>query len=165
MKLKTLFSVALILLSAQVLSAQSKHTSSRLAFEQWKHGKIVSPEKQEQEFLYFAASAKKAARNSAVINFGIAGFKRKFDVSITPLKYEQTADGKWIETELPLAGKLQKVSAQERAGDFAEPSMKIRLVPEANAVKLSLRFDGEAKAKTIILKLTGISATGLLTSL
>jgi len=164
MKLKTLFSVALILLAVQIVSAQNKQTSSRLAFEQWKHAKTASPEKQEQEFLYFAASAKKAQQNSAVINFGIAGFKRKFDLSITPLKYEQTADGNWIETELPLAGKLQKVSAQERAGDFAEPSMKIQVLPGANAVKLCLRLDGETKAKTMILKLTGVPTTGLLTS-
>ena len=164
MKIKALFSVALILLAVQIVSAQNKQTSSRLAFEQWKHAKTASPEKQEQEFLYFAASAKKAQQNSAVINFGIAGFKRKFDVSITPLKYEQAADGKWIETEFAEAGKLQKVSAQERVGYFAEPSMKIRLVPEANAVKLCLRFDGEAKAKTIILKFTGAPTTALLTS-
>ena len=164
MKIKKFFSLALILLAVQVVFAQNKQTSSRLAFEEWKHVKLASPEKQERQFLYFAASSKKAQPNSAIINFGIAGFKRKFDVSITPLKYEQTADGKLIETEFPEAGKLQKVSAQERAVDFAEPSMKILVLPDANAVRLSIRFDGEAKAKTIILKLTRVPSTGLLTS-
>lgn len=165
MKIKILFPVVLILFAIQILFAQDNQNASREAFEKWKIGRAAIPENSEQGFLYFSATAKKVDTNNALINFGIAGFKKTFEISVTPLKYERTIEGKWNKSEFPEAGKLQRISIESTIGDFVEPSMKVVVPPEANAVKLSLRFEGKTETNTIILKLSEVGSAGLLTSM
>ncbi len=165
MKIKLLFPALLILFAAQILFAQNNNIVSREAFEKWKIEKANVSENGEQELLYFSATVKKIDAKSALINFGIAGFKKTFEISVTPLRYERMADGKWNITEFPEAGKLQRISSELTTDNFAQFEMKVVISPDANAVKLSLRFEGKTETKTIILKLSEISSSGILTSM
>ena len=166
MKIKFLLFLAVFIFAAQTSLAQDAQVSAREKFEEWKQEKIVAVGKIGQPFFYFVATAQKTESEVAVINFGIAGFKNKFDVTVTPLKMEQTVDGKWTQTELPEAGKLQMSSGEAaKTESFADPTMKILVDAEANALQIKFKFEGEAEPKTITIKLSEIPSSGRMTSL
>lgn len=165
MKIKLLLALATIMTAAQFSAAQEKQSSLRAAFETWNQARLSAAEKSSSEFSYFAAVVQKSGADSALINFGITGFTRNFEVSVTPLRYEKAVDGKWNITEFPVAGNLRQLSDEPTSGEFAEPQMQIRVAPEANAVRLSLRIDGEKAVKTLVLNLSETSSNGVLASL
>ncbi len=146
MKIKVLLSLAFFIFTAQISLAQDAQLSAREQFEAWKQEKIVAVGKSEQPFFYFAATAQKTEPEVVVINFGVAGFRNKLNITVTPLKMEQTVDGKWIQTELPEAGRMQMSSGEYAKTDtsFADPTMKILVDAQANALQIKFKFDGES---------------------
>jgi hypothetical protein len=167
MKIKVLLCLAVFIFAAQTSLAQDARLSAREKFEAWRQEKIFATGKSGQPFFYFVATAQKTEPEVAVINFGIAGFRGKLDVTVTPLKMEQTIDGKWIQTELPEAGGMQMSSGESAKTDtnFADSTMKILIDAEASALQVKFKFEGDTEAKTMTIKLLEMASTGRMTSL
>lgn len=167
MKIKFLLFLAVFIFAAQTSLSQDAQVSAREQFEAWKQKKIVAVGKVGQPFFYFVATAQKTESEVAVINFGIAGFTNKLDVTITPIKVEKTIDGKWTQTELPEAGRLRMSSGESAKTDtsFADPTMKIVVDAEANALQIKFKFEGETEAKTMTIELSETPSSGKMTSL
>ena len=167
MKIKFLLFLAVFLFAAQTSLAQDAQPSTREQFEAWKQEKIIAAGKSGQPFFYFVATAQKTEPGVAVISFGIAGFKDKLDITVTPLKMEQGINGKLIQTELPEAGRMQMASGESAKSDtnFADPTMKIVVDPEANALQIKFKFEGESEARIMTIKLLETPSTGRMTSL
>ncbi len=167
MKIKFLLFLAVFIFTAQTSLAQDAQLSAREQFEAWKQEKIVAVGKSEQPFFYFVATAQKTESEVAVIKFGVAGFRHKFDITVTPLKMEQTIDGNWTLIELPEAGKIQMSSGESSKTNtnFADPTMKILVDAEANALQIKFKFEGDTEAKTLTIKLLETPSAGKLTSL
>lgn len=167
MKIKFLLFLAVFIFAAQTSLAQDAQVSAREQFEAWKQEKIVAAGKIGQPFFYFAATAQKTESEVAVINFGIAGFRNKFDITVTPIKMEQTVDGKWTQTELPEAGRLRMSSGETAKIDtnFADPTMKIPVDAQANALQIKFKFEDETETKIMTIKLSEIPSNGRMYSL
>jgi hypothetical protein len=75
---------------------------------------------------------------------------------------EQSADGKWIRTELPEVGSLHMSSGEPATTDinFADPTMKIVVDAQTNALQIKFRFDGESVTKFVTIKLSETPLTG-----
>ena len=167
MKIKVLLSLAVFVFAAQTSLAQDAQLSAREQFEAGKQEKIVAVGKSEQPFFYFAATAQKTKPEVVVINFGVAGFTDKLDVTVTPLKMEQTVDGKWIQTELPEAGRMRMrtLGAAKTDTNFSDPTIKMLVDAETNALQIKFKFEGDTEARTMTIKLTETPSTGRMTSL
>ena len=161
-KIKILLSLAVFIFAAQISLAQDAQLSAREQFEAWKQEKIVAAGKSGQPFFYFVATAQKTEPEVAFINFGIAGFRNKFNITVIPLKVEQSADGKWIRTELPEVGSLHMNSGEPATTDinFADPTMKIVVDAQTNALQIKFKFDGESVTKFVTIKLSETPLTG-----
>jgi hypothetical protein len=162
MKIKLLLCLAVFIFAAQISVAQDKQLSAREQFEVWKQEKIVVAGKSGQPFFYFVATAQRTEPKVAIINLGIAGFKNKFEVTVIPLKMEQTVDGKWTRTKLSEAGRIQMSSGESvtTSTNFADPTMKIAVDAQANALQIEFKFDGESVIRFTTTKLSETPSTG-----
>ncbi len=162
MKIKLFLCLAVFIFAAQTSLAQDAQFSAREEFEAWKQEKIVVAGNSGQPFFYFVATAQRTEPEVAVINFGIAGFRTKFEVTVIPLKIEQSVNGKLTRTKLPEAGKMQMSSGESATTDtnFADPTMKIVVDAQANALQIEFKFDGESVIRFTTIKLSETPATG-----
>lgn len=161
MKIKLLLSFFFLIFIAQVSSAQEAQLSMREQFEAWKQEKITAAGKSMQPYFYFVATARKTEPEIAVIDLGIAGFKNKFEITVIPLKIEQTADGKTIRSKLTEAGRI-KMNAGDKTTDtnFADPKMKIVVDAQANALEIQFKLDDDPTIRFTTVKLSETSETG-----
>lgn len=162
MKNKLLLCLAVFTFAAQISLAQEAPLSAREQFEAWKQEKIAASGENASPFFYIVVTAQRIKPEAAVLNFGIAGFKNNFEVTVTPVKMEQTLDGKWTRTKFAEAGKIQMSSGDstKTAANFADPTMKIVVDGQANALQIEFKFDGESVTRFTTVKLSEKSSTG-----
>lgn len=162
MKFKLLLCLAIFVFAAQIFPAQETQNSAREKYEAWKQEKIVAGGLSGQHFFYLVADARKIAPEIAVINFGIAGFKDKFEVTVTPIKTERDADGNLTKIKLPEAGKIRMDSGNTSASEaiFTDPTMKIAVDAQADALQIEFKFDDETAPKFATISLSETPSTG-----